>query len=177
MRKKHLTILFLIIILVIAALFLVFNRGTGTFKKNTKEFAVKDTAIITKVFLADKKNRTVLLERIGEGDWLLNGTYKARNSGINLLFETFMHLIPKYPVPKSGHDNVVAQLAASSIKVEIYQEVYRVDLFGIQLFPHEKLTKIYYVGGATQDNMGTFMLLEGADVPFVVHLLGFLNQR
>lgn len=173
MKRKHLIILFLILILVFVALFLVFNRGTGTFKDHTKEFAVKDTATITKVFLADKKNRTILLERVEAGDWLLNGTYKARNSGINLLFETFKHLVPKYPVPKSGHDNVVAQLAAASIKVEIYQQVYRFDLLGIELFSHEKLTKTYYVGGATQDNMGSFMLMEGADVPFVVHLLGF----
>lgn len=173
MKQKHLIILLLIIVLVIAALFLVFNRGTGTFKNNTKEFSVKDTATITKVFLADKKNRTILLEKAGAGDWILNGTYKARNSGINLLFETFKHLVPKFPVPKSGHDNIVAQLAAASIKVEIYQQVYRIDLFGVRLLPHEKLTKTYYVGGATQDNMGTFMLMEGADVPFVVHLLGF----
>ncbi len=173
MKRKHLVISFLIIILIIVALFLVFNRGSGTFKKKTNEFAVQDTATITKVFLADKKNRTILLERIGVGEWLLNGTYKARNSGINLLFETFKHLVPKFPVPKSGHDNIVAQLAVSSIKVEIYQQVYRIDLFGLKLLPHEKLTKTYYVGGATQDNMGTFMLLEGADVPFVVHLLGF----
>ena len=173
MKRKHLIILFLIIILVIVALFLVFNRGTGTFKSHTNDFAVKDTATITKVFLADKKNQTVLLERLGVGDWLLNGNYKARNSGVKLLFETFMHLVPKFPVPKSGHDVIVAQLATTSIKVEIYQQVYRVDLFDIKLFPYEKLTKTYFVGGATQDNMGTFMLMDGADVPFVVQLLGF----
>ncbi len=173
MKRKYLIILALTIILIITALFLVFNRGTGTFKDHDKEFAVKDTATITKVFLADKKNRTVLLEKVGAGDWLVNGTYKARNSGVNLLLETFTHLVPKYPVPKSAHDNVVALLATSSVKVEIYQVVYRIDLFGLRLFPHEKLTKTYYVGGATQDNMGTFMLMEGADVPFVVQLLGF----
>lgn len=173
MKRKYLIILALTIILIITALFLVFNKGTGTFKDHDKEFAVKDTATITKVFLADKKNRTVLLEKVGAGDWLVNGTYKARNSGVNLLLETFTHLVPKYPVPKSAHDNVVALLATSSVKVEIYQVVYRIDLFGLRLFPHEKLTKTYYVGGATQDNMGTFMLMEGADVPFVVQLLGF----
>jgi len=65
-------------------------------------------------------------------------------------------------------------MAAQSVKVEVYQRVYRIDLFGkIRLFPHEKLTKTYYVGSATADNMGTFMLMEGADMPFVVHLLGF----
>jgi len=173
MKRKQLIIFLLIIVLIIIALFLVLNRGTGTYKDNDKDFAIKDTASITKVFLADKKNNTVLLERIGAGDWLLNGTYKARKSGVRLLFATFKHLAPKYPVPKSGHNNVISQLASSSIKVEIYQQVYRIELFGLQLFPHEKLTKTYYVGGATQDNMGTFMLMEDADIAFVVHLLGF----
>lgn len=173
MKRKHLTILLLTVVLVIIALFLVFNRGTGTFKSSTNEFAVKDTATITKVFLADKNNHTILLERESNGNWLLNGKYKARSTGVNSLFETFKHLVPKYPVPKAAHDNIVGLLATASVKVEIYQQVYRIDLFGIQLLPHEKLTKTYYVGGATQDNMGTFMLMDGADVPFVVHILGF----
>ena len=63
MKRKHLIILSLTIILVFVALFLVFNRGTGTFKDSAKEFAVKDTATITKVFLADKNNRTIFWDK------------------------------------------------------------------------------------------------------------------
>ena len=173
--KKRNTIIFIIAgLLLIIALFLIFNNSTGTFKRNVKDFAVKDTATITKVFLADKNNNSILLEKQAPGKWILNKTYKVRNSGVRLLFETFKNLIAKYPVSKKAHNNVIAQLAARSTKVEIYQEVYRINLFDrIKLFPHEKLTKTYYVGGPTPDNMGTLMLMEGADVAFVVHLLGF----
>jgi len=172
MKKKNILILVITLILLIIAAFLVIRQSSGTFGGGMKDFAVTDTASITKVFLADKNNNTILLERKAPGDWLLNGTYRARNSGIKMLFETFTNLVPKFPVPKKAYNSVITQLAASSVKVEIYQQVYRIRLFGIKLFPHEKLTKTYYVGGATQDNMGTFMLMEGAEVPFVVHLLG-----
>ena len=172
--KKNKTIILITFILVIIAGFFYLNGGTGTFKDREKNFAVKDTAIVTKIFLADKKNRTILLEREAHGKWMLNNTYTARQSGIDLLLETMKNLKPKYPVPKKAHDNIVSQMAAQSVKVEVYQMVYRIDLFDrIKLFPHEKLTKTYYVGNATADNMGTFMLMDGAEVPFVVHLLGF----
>ncbi|MCD4695771.1 MAG: DUF4340 domain-containing protein [Bacteroidales bacterium] len=172
--KRNKLILTLTFVLIVIAAFLYFGKQSGTFKSKEKDFAVKDTASITKIFLADKLNKTVLLERVSSSEWTLNSTYKARQSGINLLLETIKYLVPKYPVPQKAHDNIVSQLAAQSIKVEIYQKVYRIDLFDkIKLFEHEKLTKVYYLGGATPDNMGTFMLNEGADTPFVVHLLGF----
>lgn len=172
MKKNRIIILFaLILVLITAALYL--TKSSGTFKDRDKNFAVKDTASITKIFLADKKNRTILLERKSPGEWELNGNYLARQSGVELLLETMKNLVPKYPVPKNAHNNIVSQMAAYSTKVEVYQLVYRINLFDkIKLFQHEKLTKTYYVGTATSDNMGTFMLLEGADVPFVVHLLG-----
>jgi hypothetical protein len=172
MKKKNILILVITLILLIIAVVLVIRQSSGTFRGGMKDFAVTDTASITKVFLADKNNNTILLERKAPGEWLLNRTYRARNTGIKMLFETFTNLVPKFPVPKKAHNSVITQLAASSVKVEIYQQVYRIRFFGIKLFPHEKLTKTYYVGGATQDNMGTFMLMEGAEVPFVVHLLG-----
>ncbi len=174
MHKKNRNILIVVLVLGALAAFLVANNKSTTFRSDVKGFAVKDTATVTKVFLADKKNRSVLLERVGPGEWIVNGTYKARNSGIRLLLETMKNLAAKYPVPNNAHNSVVSQLAAQSTKVEVYQKVYRIDLFDrIKLFPHEKLTKTYYVGGATADNMGNFMLMEGADIPFVVQLLGF----
>lgn len=172
--KSNKIIIIIVLLLVVLAAVLYISRGSGTFKDSEKNFAVKDTASITKIFLADKKNRTILLERQNQGEWQLNGTYLARQSGVELLLETIKNLIPRYPVPQKAHDNIVAQLAAQSTKVEIYQMVYRIDWFDkIKLFPHEKLTRTYYVGSATADNLGSFMLIEGADVPFVVHLLGF----
>ena len=172
MKKKNILIIFIILILGGIAVYLYMTRSNATFSSKYNDFAIADTGSITKIFMADKNNNTVLLTKNGIGDWTLNKTYKARISGVNMLLETFSKLVTKYPVPKKAHNGVISRLAARSVKVEIYQMVYRVDVLGIKLFPHEKLTKTYYVGDATPDNMGTFLLMEGADVPFVVQLLG-----
>ncbi len=181
MKKNRNIIIIVLILIVIAGVVIMSKSRKGTFSKKDMDFAVKDTASVTKIFMADKKNRTVLLERMPDGEWRLNKKYKVRPSGIKMILETMNKLVPKAPVPLSAHNNIVAQLAAASVKVEIYQKVYRINLFDkIKLFPHEKLTKTYYVGSATADNMGTFMLLEGSDYPFIVHLpglRGFVGPR
>jgi hypothetical protein len=65
-------------------------------------------------------------------------------------------------------------MAGRSVKTEIYQRVYRINLFDkIKLFPHEKRTRTYYVGDVTRDNSGTFMLMEGAEDPYIVTIPGF----
>jgi hypothetical protein len=172
--KKNRNLIIVVIILVIAALALLLSRRSGTLNERISNFAVKDTATITKIFLADKNNQNILLKRQVDGTWALNDTYLAQKSSVNQLLETIYHLTPKYPVPQKAHDNVVSRLASRSVKVEVYQNVHRINLFDrIKLFEHEKLTKVFYVGGATADNVGTFMIMEGADIPFVVHILGF----
>ncbi|MCB0805144.1 MAG: hypothetical protein KDC05_05045, partial [Bacteroidales bacterium] len=171
--KRNKTIIWITIILLVIVAFLYYTSSSGTFSSKEKDFAVQDTATVTKIFLADKDNNTILLERDSTGTWQLNNTYKARQSGVNLLLETLKNLVPKYPVPENAHNRIVSLMASQSVKVEVYQQVYRVHLSdNLEFFPHEKRTKTFYVGTATADNMGTFMLKEGADVPFVVHLLG-----
>lgn len=181
MIKKNKAIFLIVLILAIIAIILVLSRDKSTFSKKDYDFAVADTSTVTKIFLVNKANQSVLFEKQSVGNWLLNGKYKAHPYGIKMLLETMTKITAKSPVPKSGHNNVIKQLATASTKVEIYQEVYRINIFGkIKLFKHEKLTKTYYVGNPTPDNMGTFMLLEGADIPFIVHILGlrgFVSSR
>ena len=85
------------------------------------------------------------------------------------------------PVSVASHDNIVKQLASQSTKVEIYQMVPRINLFDkIKLFYHEKRTKVFYVGDATMDSSGTFMLKEGADKAYIVYIpsfRGFITTR
>ena len=172
MKKNSLALIIIIVLLALAA-FLIWGNKNTTYKKGVNDFAVEDTATVTRVFLADKKNNSILLSRQPDGSWQLNDKYLAGQSGIDLLLETMKNLIPRYPVPLKAHDNIIAQMASRSIKVEVYQMVYRIHLGdNIKWLPHEKLTKTYYLGDATADNMGNFMLMEGADRAFVVHLLG-----
>ena len=173
MKKNRLVIL-ITIILIIIALVLVLNQRSSTLRQEASDFAVLDTASITKIFIVDKNNNSVLLERESPSEWRLDKEFKAHTFQVNALIKTMADLEVRSPVPLAARNNVISRLAASSRKVEIYQHGYGINLFNfIKLFPRERLTKVYYVGGPTADNLGTYMLMEGADEPFIVFIPSF----
>ncbi|NVO01904.1 MAG: DUF4340 domain-containing protein, partial [Bacteroidetes bacterium] len=150
------------------------TNNNGTFNKELKDFAIEDSSVITRVFLTDKTGRKVDVVKIAPGNWSLNKNYHARNEVVEVLLKTLLNIEVKQPVPKAAHNNVVKNLASTGVKVEVYASSYRINLFGkIKLFPYEKCIKTFYVGGATQDNMGTYMLMENSSVPFITHIPGF----
>ena len=173
MKRNKITIIIALILSVIAA-FYTFTDRNGTFSKELSNFAIEDSNNVTRLFLTDKSNRKVDVIKIAPGNWTLNKNYKARNEVVEFFLKTMLNIEVKQPVPKAAHNNVVKRLASSSVKVEIYAKAYRIDLFGkIKLFSYEKCIKTFYVGGATQDNMGTYMLMEDSKTPFITHIPGF----
>ncbi len=172
--KKNKGVLILVLLLLVVAIVLIFNNESGTLKDEISAFAIDDTASVTKIYMADMKGNEVLFNEVRPGKWSLNDSLIARPEGIKLLLSTMSKLAVKAPVSKSSYNTVIKRLATTSVKVEIYQMVFRINLFNVlKLFPHEKLTKVYYVGSATPNNLGSFMLMEGSDIPFVVYLPGF----
>jgi len=168
---KNKYILLITILLTVIALVLILRNSKTTINA---DFAVKDISTVTKIFMSDKSNNNVTLQRLDETKWLVNDKYPARDDGMETLLETIANLHVREPVSIAGRNTIIKWLSAKSVKVEIYQTVYRIDLFNkIKLFPHEKCTKVYYVGDETQDNQGTFMLLHGSEEPFVVYVPGF----
>ena len=178
--KKNKLILVITIILILIATFFVINATKSTLSKSCSSFAITDTSLVTKIFLTDKANNKVVLEKVAPGNWSVNNKYTASADLINIFLKTLLRIEVKSPVAKAARDNTIKRLASISRKVEIYQTVYRIDLWGLKLFPHEKLVKTYYVGDATQDNLGTYMLMEDCDEPYIIHIpgfRGFLNSR
>jgi hypothetical protein len=179
--KKNTLLFILTLVIVIIGVLLVINNRYTTLNNAESGFAIEDTSSVTRVFMVDKNNNSVQLIKQSTGRWLINNEHLAQNYNIIMLLGTMKNLTVRYPVPLAARDNVVRRMASIARKVEIYQEVYRINLFGkIKWFPHEKLTRTYYVGDATQDNMGTYMLMEGASQPYVVflpRLRGFIYSR
>ena len=157
--KKNLIGLVILLILGTLAFVVFKQRGSGTIKPELHDFAVEDTSAITKIFLADKTGQTVVLERVGPAEWTINKNHKARKDAVDVLLKTIKRVEMKAPVANSAHDNIVKLMAGKSTKVEIYQG--------------SKKIKTYYVSDATQDNMGTYMLIEGSRTPFICHIPGF----
>lgn len=179
-RNNSITIIITAILVVIAGVLIWNNRYLSTIQGESSDFQVWDTASVTKIYLADRRERESLLERHADG-WTLNGTYKAHSKQVNYLLTTLYKIRIKMPVSVASHDNIVKQLASQSTKVEVYQMVPRINLFDkIKLFYHEKRTKVFYVGDATMDSSGTFMLKEGADKAYIVYIpsfRGFITTR
>ena len=173
MKNNRLTIIIAAVLVVIAGVLIWNNRYLSTIQGEASDFMVWDTASITRVYLADRQDNETLLERQQQG-WVVNGDFKAHPKQISSLLSTLYKIRIRMPVSKASHDNIVKQLTAQSTKVEVYQNVPRINLFDrVKLFYHEKRTKVFYVGDANQDNSGSFMLKEGADKAYIVYIPGF----
>lgn len=171
--KKNRKFIIAVTVLGVIAIALVLTNSKSTFKRELSDFAVDDTSNVTKIFMSDKNNNSLTLTRVQPGKWLVSNKYSGSKANIELLLGTMVGLQVKETVPKAAVDYVIKDLATISVKVEIYQWKYRINLFDfIRLFPHEKLTKVYYVGGPIQSNRGSYMIMEHSSVPFVVYLPG-----
>jgi hypothetical protein len=156
--KNAISIL-LMCVLAVAAVFLVTKYQKSTLKQELSDFAISDTASIDKIFLSDKDGYKLLLERKANHIWMVNNTFEARPDAIKILLETIYQIRVKAPVGRSSFNNVVKKLAVKSTKVEIYQK--------------GNLSKTYYVGGATEDLLGNYMMIENSSAPFIMHIPGF----
>ena len=173
MKKYRTYFTVLIVLVVLTALLMMKNTG-GTFRNKGNSFAVSDTTNVTKFFIADKNNNSVKVERSANGSWVLNDKYEVNPTMVQVMLTTFIGIEAKAPVAKGTRNTIIRLMAGKSNKVEIYQKGYRINIFNyIKLFPHEKLTRTYYVGDPTQDNNGTYMLMAGSEDPYVVNIPGF----
>lgn len=178
-RKRNTVILFFIVI-VLAVILVIINNRSMRGSSIVHKFAVSDTASITKIHLADKDGNSVLLERISPADWRLNGQYKASKPMIESLLSTAYNVEVQGVLQKAARETAIKRMAAKHNKIEIYQSAPMFKIFGIKFFVKERVTKSYYVGDATQDNVGTYMQLEGdddVDITFVPGQNAFLTLR
>lgn len=179
--KKNRYIFISAIILALVALVLLLTQTKTTYKSFKNDFAVDDTSAITKIFMTDKNNNSLKLTRVDQGRWVVNDKYPAQKQMINMLLATMSGLEIKEIVAKAAHNTIIKDMAIYSVKVEIYQMAFRINLFNwITMFPHEKMTKVYYVGGATPNNRGSYILMEDSEEPYVVYLpglRGFVTPR
>ncbi len=157
--KKNKFYFILLIALALIALTLYLTRRSGTIPQELKDFAIEDTASVSQIFLAGKSGQSIHLIR-KESHWEVNGKYHARKDAVDVLLKTLLRMDVKSPVPQASFETVVTNLAAEHTKVEIYTA-------------GNEPEKVFYVGGSTADNYGTYMMLEKSSTPFIMHIPGF----
>jgi len=171
--KKNTYLIVIVAFLALAGAFLLLNPRSGTLSRNESDFSIRDTSSVQRIFLADRSGNQIDLQRQGSR-WMINGEFEARREALEQFLSTMMRLTVRGPVARSAHNSVISRLASTGVKVEIYQRTYLIDLGEkLRLFPRIRATRVFYVGDNTQDNLGTFMAMEGAERPYIVYLPGF----
>ncbi len=169
--KNTFLYLAILVILGVAAYFIVNNNSeASTISGADSDFAIKNIEKIHKVFIADKQGRTATLEKKNNVWKYINSKgqeYDIRPSALEFFLETVEKVDVRYLVPDAAMELAVNNLATNGRKVEFYDK-------------NGKRFKTYYVGGASNDQQGTFMVMENSNQPYVTHLNfmdGFLTDR
>lgn len=176
MNKRNIILLICAAVLVVGCLLLVLWKNKVLFNKSDLQvdmFAVKDTATVTRVFMADMHENTVLLTKTADG-WMLSDTIPVIAGKMESLLSTMQNLRVQQPASKNSIENINRMMAAGAIKVEIYENAPLFTLFKKGFFVKERRTLTYYMGPATQSNTSNYAILEGReDMPCIVYIPGF----
>lgn len=166
--KKSILYVAIIAILAISAWWLIKEKKQNSSIIALEEqyaFGIPDTAAITRVIISDKTPASIELTRQNSG-WQVNGKFKARADAIDVLLETMHRQSMRTFVPEATQPTILKRLAVYGKEVKVYSG--------------DKLIKHFFVGTETPDQLGTYMMLAGAEQPFAVHIQGFngyLNSR
>lgn len=160
MKKRNIILIIVTGAIILAAgvvALIKWNEAAGN--TYNSEYNIEDTAAINKIFIADKQDNMVTLTRNSASSWTIDGQYPASQPMVDLLLKTLKDMRKRSDVNRNAVPNVIKDIAAHGIKVEIYQE-------GGDKY-------VFYVGRETQDMMASYMLREGEKTPSIVHIPGF----
>ena len=159
-KKNNLTGILLLIFLAAGAGAWYFLKQETVQTKTEKiregmRFATK-TADVYKIFIAKRDGSTTTLER-RDDHWILNGKHRANPNVMKNMMTTIGGISVKFIPTKASNEHIIKEMAAIGIKVELYGQ-------------SDDLLKTFYVGGSTNDETGTYMMMEGSDQPYVTHI-------
>src|SRR5574344_2289975 len=91
-KKNKILLIIAIASVLICTVLALFKTNVISFNNrnllNYDDFAIKDTASITKIFMATAQQEQVLLTRAENGTWLVNQKYPAATENLDLLLST-----------------------------------------------------------------------------------------
>lgn len=171
-KKSSLIVISLLLALVGISVYIYTSKSKlSTVDEDARNFSYRDTAAITRIFIADKDGHKSDLKRTKTG-WVVNDKYSCRSDAVLNLLEAIKLVEVKLPVPKTQRETVLKYMAAQAVKVEIYTG--------------DELVKQYYVGHETEDSEGTYMLLSDVEsgknhkdpyACFIAGFKGYLSPR
>lgn len=162
--KKSLVLFALVVVLGVIAWQMTKNRPaqSASYDVSASEFAIDPVQSIQRVFISDKSGQKIDLKK-GRNEWVVNDLYRADQNSVDLLLKGIQKLEIQYIPPKAAIENIIKTMASFGIQVEIFGK-------------GDALLKKYFVGGMTQDERGTYFLMDGANQPYVMQVPGFVGN-
>jgi hypothetical protein len=168
-NRNTIILVVLLVLLSVAYYFGIVRKSKSSFDPDETAFAVKDTADILSVRMTYQVNgkavRQLRLDR-KDSAWTVNEKYPVLQPKMDIFLKTLKLVRAREPVLAQAKKNMLELMGREHTEIEIHQRNGKI--------------KSYRVGTNTQDNMGTFMLLKGADdiyVTFIPGHKGYLNSR
>lgn len=153
--------LLLLLLLTIGAVFAMRSRNNQTTQAADTRFAFKDTADITRIHILDRDGRKANLVRQANGKWRVNDRVNARQDAVNILLSTIYKVFVIKPVPNTALENALNSCENPAKTVEIYTD------------NPDQAAQRYYIGAPAPNKMGTYMLLDGSERPYIVGIPAF----
>lgn len=163
--NRYLIAIFMILLIISGGVYYYNSSDTGI-DVSDRQFAVKDSEDIHKVFIAHRDGDSFVLER-KKGSWVLDGKYSVFNNAITNLLEVLTRMEIQYIPTNAAVPNIVRDLASLGVKVEVYGK------------RGEKL-RSFYVGGTDPSGRSTYMIVEGKNQPYAMYIPtweGSLRER
>lgn len=147
--NKKLLYLILALFVMAAAIFLLTQNRASTLNQDLYDFAVEDTAAVSKIFIADSYGKSIYLEE-ENGTWYIGKDLNTRADQfhINLMLKTLHQLGLKSPVSRKNVNTYLELIAENHKKVEIYTDDKKTP------------SKIIYISRPSPDHLGNLALLE-----------------
>ena len=166
MNRK--TIILISVIGIVVLAFFILKRNIGsTMSGKEMDFGFATTDKIDKIFMSNNRSREyILLVKQDARNWTVNKDFKANPVQVDILMETLRKMKVKRPVAKGERATVLKDFVLNGTKVEIYES--------------GSLSKTFFVGRNTPDEMGSYFYMEDAKEPYVCYIPGFngyLNSR
>jgi len=171
--KKNLILLAVLAILGTVAYFLYGSSTKNTLDSNEfTEFAIEDTASVTRINIIDKVTGNISLTRDEQG-WKIGDKHRAKSRSVEICLEAIKNIKIKGSVPKNKQKAIISNAAGAGTKIEIYTNNSSVP------------EKSWISAGNTSDHHGDYFILElpGKGIspePYIVDMpmfAGFLTAR
>ena len=138
------------------------QNSTSSSKDAFRTFHIEDAGEVHRIFLADRDRNQIDLKK-QKDHWSLNEKYMARPWVIDAFLNTLESMRIKYIPTKAAVKQVIPEMASHGRKVELFNK------------KNQKIMS-FYVGGTTNDETGTYMMMEGSNQVYVTHIPGWVGE-